>query len=476
MRVSLYDKLDEILILLKGGRNYESMQAGSDFIAVNKWPSGLVVVRNKAAQTIGMGFLVRACGKLCLGTAAHVALKCKDGFILSGPITNHVSVQIDDAMVVLTTNLDFTLIQVPENTASKLGVAKVKLGKTPTENAAVNVYGFVNGRLCQSFGVMGSTTRNLGFKHSMSTLNGFSGTPIFRDGCVVGVHSRSDGMGYNYGLSLDFLLDSLKTSEFESGDYDSDRYAYHREEDLDYDDEEDFDVLTWKWEGKQQRFARADSEGWAEFDAEEEALSRFHRKDGRLAGIDWHDDAPMDFDAPVWEQAVNFRLRPSNGAQTSSNGKHVKGKQLETCSNAESTTSTPPDLKETKEARPKKSKRKSKLSKAGNGPQEPRKQSDSVSSSTETDSSLDNGNRTKKDSNGSEPKSLDSTQKPTPPVGSRALRKRIRQIKSAKLVMAQLNKLETVAILDTELKHSLRELALLQTLSVESEPLSKKIL
>jgi len=470
VKVSLFDKLDEILRLIKSQRHYESAQQGSDFIAVKTWPSGLVTVRNHLAQTVGMGFLIRAGGKLCLGTAAHVALKCKNGFILSGSPENLTHVKIDCSNIVLQTTMDFILLQVPENTASKLGVSKVKLAKTPKESAAISVFGYVNGRLCQSFGVMGNTTQNMGFKHGLSTLSGFSGSPIFKDGFVVGIHSRCDPMGYNYGLSLDFCLNALKTSEFESSSYDADRYAYHREEDIDYDAEEDFDVLAWEWEGKSARRARANEEGWAEFE-QSEGVKAF-RTVRELGSFDWSDETPMDFSDPIFEQnAVNFRFRPSNGAVRSTNGKQAP--ILETCAQLDTSTSTPQVPKVTNEVLPRKKGKKSKNSVIGNGPKVVRKQPGTVCSCTATGSKSANGNQDKTDNYGSETKSCDSTHAATRQNGSQ-LGKEIRQLKIAIAVVAKREDHLAMESLKRDLEDLKKVAALQRKTSKESGLSSKK--
>jgi len=419
VKVSIAEKLDEILQLLRTttGRLLESRQSGSDFMEVGQLPKGLVVVRSVNGTTVGMGFLVRAKGKLCLGTAAHVGQKIVDGFILSGNADNLACVQVRDIKPVLTTTLDFILLEVPENTSSILGIGKVKLGPTPSEGKVVNAYGFVNGRLCRSMGLTGSLARNFGFKHTASTLAGFSGTPLYHNDTIVAVHSRSDAMGYNYALSLDVFLNGINQT-LEANVYENDFRAFRQTEEdfLEREDEDLYNEVAWKWESQAAVGARNSGKMWCTLTANESS----HWASG--AGIQsldkWADETPMDFDdlgpvpslsdfRPRFESAPgNFRRGSSHGAVSSTNG---KGKEKETICESAVPSTIVNSVEPPKEALRKRKKKNSKRSKTGTGPTKAPVSSKTASTSIPVVSFEDHGSLMNSNEKESETKSSSAT-------------------------------------------------------------------
>lgn len=352
VRVSIIDKIDEILSILKGlTRNYEAIQSGNPFYSEGKWPAGLVIVRDSFGTTKGMGFLTVVGGKWYLGTAAHVAQRCTSGIILTAGLGENVKhVVVGDAAIKLTGSMDFVLVAVPSNTASVLGVKTAKMAKGPASGLPITAYGFVKGEFVSSTGTVVSPTQFFGFKHSVSTINGFSGTPLYRDGLIVGVHSRSNGISENFGLNLDFISGSL-----ESKDYDSRRFMREQTE------FEDVNASEVAWEFEDKAFlGKSTPHSWAVKESD-----RLTFTGANLSDFVWADDAPMDFeDLPVFESG--FRRGPFTGATPTMTGKKTVQPST-TVSLLESSISTTPAEKVTPASpRKKKSKRKSR-SKTGNG-------------------------------------------------------------------------------------------------------------
>jgi len=390
------DRLDEILVLLRKQTLYEAKQNGSEFIESDKWPKGLVVVRDNIGQAKGMGFLATFGGKLHLVTAAHVAILCKRGIILSAGIDTlqkHVEI-LAGAEIGLHSTTDIVAIVVPANTASKLGVSKVKIGKTPSQGKAITTFGYVKGKFVSSLGVMGKPAAFMGFEHGCSTLCGFSGTPVYKDEVIVGIHSRSDGLQTNFGLSLDFLTDSL-----ESSDYDSARHMRELDE---FEDTEE-KMAAWQWGQQQPRRGYSTEKSLA---IDQEHFRSWNA--ATLGTFDWMDETPMNYDdVPRFSKLESvFRNGPKLGANNTSSGTVAQTNSTPTMSaNAGVSTSSTPEAKETPASRRRRNRRKSKRSKAGNGPEEESKLSSIVLETTADVSGLENGGQEKTERNGSEPKS-----------------------------------------------------------------------
>jgi len=390
------DRLDEILVLLRKQTLYEAKQNGSEFIESDKWPKGLVVVRDNIGQAKGMGFLAIFGGKLHLVTAAHVAILCKRGMILSAGIDTlqkHVEL-LAGAEIGLHSTTDIVAIVVPANTASKLGVSKVKLGKTPSQGKAITTFGYVKGKFVSSLGVMGKPAAFMGFEHGCSTLCGFSGTPIYKDEVIVGIHSRSDGLQTNFGLSLDFLVESL-----ESSDYDS---ARHMRE-LDEFEELENKTATWQWGQQSPRRGYSTDKSFA---VDTEHFRSWNA--ATLGTFDWMDETPMNFeDVPRFAKLESvFRNGPNLGANNTSSGTQAQTNSTQTTSaDVVVSTSSTPEAKETPVSRRRRNRKKSKRSKAGNGLEEESKLSSTVLETTAGVSGSENGNQAQTEKNGSEPKS-----------------------------------------------------------------------
>lgn len=412
VRMSLSEKMDRIIQLLSSnGRILEARQDGSDFFEAESWPKGLVLVRNKFGHSIGMGFLVRLSGNWCLVTAAHVALKCRQGFILSAGLDSkehedkkivQKHVQIDgEQELISTSSMDYVAIKVPADINSKLGVSKVKMAKTPSEGSVISVYGYVGGKFVKALGTIGPQAANMGFAHFASTIGGFSGTPIYRDGLIVGIHSRVDGKQNNYGLSLDFLLGELEEASTWS-DPASKRQMRTQEE---FDEELDyFKKGSVSWNIGSTYFVGASSkETWTKNRLAQGA------KPSRLMDFDWSDETPMDYfeamDMSVFPRSETPALENTGDNNTTTSTEEADKKTETICESAATSTSSTPEEKATLESQPEKKKKRSRRSKAGNGPKQESTPSETVLESTPENSDGPSGSPTLVVELGSKPKS-----------------------------------------------------------------------
>jgi hypothetical protein len=222
------DILRQILAILRGGYTKEAMQHGSPLIKADEWPAGLVAIRNYTGEHYGFGFIyTKKDGTPILITAAHVLKKVAQGMILS---VADKSVRVaNDAQVVLASTFDVAGVVLEKAVSSRLGVKKVKVSSVPAESGTVSCFGYVRGEFVRTIGLIESVASRFRFRHTASTLPGFSGTPIFNgDKEVCGIHIEHDGMGFNYALSLEFLV-NIK----EDADYWRKRHLLRYEDELD---------------------------------------------------------------------------------------------------------------------------------------------------------------------------------------------------------------------------------------------------
>lgn len=414
VKLGLMDKLDEILRLLRAQTTLEARQAQSEFVEAEVWPKGLVLIRDHRANSIGMGFITVIENKHLVITAAHVLSRCTRGLILSAGCVQQKHVTItQDAKLVLKTSSDIVGFEVPPNTMATLGVSKVKLGQTPSQGLPVSVFGFFKGQFVSALGVMGKPTRGFYFQHGCSTIGGFSGTPIYKDGVIVGIHSRASGSQENYGLSLDFLITKL-----ESKDYDGARHMREVEEwdpdfylDMSNREQEDIDAdvddFQWEFEKRAGRRARTTEKTWMQTP---NLASLFTEENNRISGFNYVDSERYQMEHAPSVSAGKlpvFHERPSHsGAQPTTNGSRTpKKEETTTSTESENLTSSTQEEKVTPENPPKKKKKKSKSSKPGNGQRAQSTPSEAPSGNTPPASTSDPGNPRKKASSGSGPKS-----------------------------------------------------------------------
>nr|UHS71526.1 MAG: putative ORF2 polyprotein [Barnaviridae sp.] len=251
--------LERILAALNGGRYKESMQSGSPVIPLDVWPSHLISIRNLAGAHVGFGFWTIIKGKHALVSAAHVFAEVALGGSLHA---NGVSLKLEDFKILVRSSMDVCALEIPATYGSQLKVRKMKIARTPMFGKSVSVYGFIEGIISRTIGVVsGPDSGAFKYKHTASTLPGHCGSPlIIGENQVVGIHIESDAMGFNYALSLDFLVVTQEADNYTDGKYG-----------LRYDQELEFGVREYLVVGSQVDEIMYDKTAWkleaeAEFD------------------------------------------------------------------------------------------------------------------------------------------------------------------------------------------------------------------
>lgn len=174
-----------------GGNYFSPVTAGAE-------PRSLVALYTKQDVQVGFGSRVSWDGKEYLLTAYHVWEGLRDGFKLS---KNGNMVPGDGAELYIGCRhktLDFALVEMPPACWSKLGVGKSQLRSFSGSNAYVKVFGGKSSTsLVSSSGNAARLATPISIAHSASTAPGWSGSPLYQDGVVVGIHT-----GYiQYGVS-----------------------------------------------------------------------------------------------------------------------------------------------------------------------------------------------------------------------------------------------------------------------------------
>jgi hypothetical protein len=353
--------------------------------------------------------------------------------------------------------MDVVVIEVPADTSQKLAIKKIKqISRTGGVTTPIRTYGYIGGKLHFAIGLIMKETRRFGFTHTASTRRGFSGSPIYQDGKIMGIHSRADGAGTNYALSLDFIA-GVKEESPTGG-----KKRHMREleelaqqyEEQQATEEYDEDEVAWQWQNKQARRAMTKKEAWMVANDE---IRRFYGvEEGdrfvTLSQFKWQDKTPMDLDDEDYYEAkkikrnleaVNFPIAPNNGGNHTSNGTSseiLKSPNQQTEDIVEISTSSIQEEGTVVKDQPKRKKSKKKRSETGNGPTETSTQLPVASTSTLESSKLENGSPQKGKNKESNPKSWTQvfTQELTSQLGTALGDEEIRAILArAKLVASE---------------------------------------
>ncbi|WBG54468.1 P2a [Mimosa mosaic virus] len=207
-RVNMNEK-DETAVL---GSTYSVVDPGKE-------PKSLVLLKN-GATTVGAGCRIKFMGKDYLLTAAHVWYRpqgicelCKGGRAI--PIDPSWKVAYSCAQP----PVDFVLVEVPSPVWSKLevGCAKVSPWRSPIFATA---FGGDNSlKLLSAHGKVDQEMGNgLRLTHFCATAQGFSGTPLYTENGVIGMHLGYKELGrsnraFNVGACLQILQAHLTTDE-----------------------------------------------------------------------------------------------------------------------------------------------------------------------------------------------------------------------------------------------------------------------
>lgn len=174
-----------------GGNFFSPVTTGAE-------PKSLVTLYTRQDVQVGFGSRVSWNSKEYLLTAYHVWEGLRDGFKLS---KNGLMVPGEGAELYIgcrQKSLDFALVEMPSACWSKLGVGKSQLRSFTGSNAYVKVFGGKSSTaLVSSAGNATRLATPVSIAHSASTAPGWSGSPLYQDGIVVGIHT-----GYiQYGVS-----------------------------------------------------------------------------------------------------------------------------------------------------------------------------------------------------------------------------------------------------------------------------------
>lgn len=210
----------------------EAMVPGSPVIGLDEWPQQVCALRNKAGQHIGFGSFIVVNGKWVCLTAGHVLQECLGGIMWTPKSTVMIS---STSRVIIRGSLDVVGFEVSNVVAAALGCKKMKLARTPAMGSVISLHGYVNGKMSLTKGNVSGLGGVFKFKHTASTLPGFCGSPVIvGENKIVGIHIESDGMGFNYGLSLDLFVRNK-----EADTYAEDKWLFGQFEELETDEEDD---------------------------------------------------------------------------------------------------------------------------------------------------------------------------------------------------------------------------------------------
>nr|UHS71722.1 MAG: polyprotein P2a [Sobemovirus sp.] len=189
--------------------------SGSSFEIVKPGlgPQSLVAISN-GTTIVGMGCRVTYLGGTYLLTANHVwqgnatrLYLVKDDYQTEVDLSSHISFGCYDRRV------DFVLVKIPDRVWSRLGVKSSPL-KPLEKRSIVTCYGMSNSNLMCSTGRADRGVYSHDILHSCSTTNGWSGTPLFYKGAVVGVHCGFKKMGSsNRGSNVGLLMQIASKDE-----------------------------------------------------------------------------------------------------------------------------------------------------------------------------------------------------------------------------------------------------------------------
>lgn len=332
-------KLDQILNAITGKTFKESMQNGSPQIKCDTWPTHLISLRSKSGEHVGFGFVIARHGGQLLLTAAHVIqeiVKSGEGSL----VANGQHLKMDLAWKVsLAGSFDLVGIKLPSNVATSLKVKSLKLAKTPGTGTALSTYGYINGEITRTVGVISGRSSRMRVKHTASTQRGHCGSPmILGENKVCAIHFESDGLGYNYAFPLDFLVETKEAIN----NYTEDQRLWEIQQQRQDREAEDYqawlDEHEQVWGETNSRFDYYD--GDLEYRLEQSELNYRNLRSAQRAedeermrqyavkdfGINWAED---DFDMESYENPYSLENVPRPGERMQRGFKEapIKGKE-----------------------------------------------------------------------------------------------------------------------------------------------------
>ncbi|AKN81081.1 polyprotein P2a [Cymbidium chlorotic spot virus] len=169
-------------------------------------PASLVSISN-GTDVVGMGSRVNYNGTTWLLTASHVWNGASPLLYLAkGGLQTEVSAEWPVGLSCTHRTADFVLVKVPDRVWSRLGVKSAPLSAM-AKTSIVTIFSDSNGTMLSSAGraVHGEYSHDI--QHTCSTTNGWSGSPLYYKGAVVGIHCGLKDFGVsNRGVNVGVLL------------------------------------------------------------------------------------------------------------------------------------------------------------------------------------------------------------------------------------------------------------------------------
>lgn len=261
---------------------------------------GLMSIRTKTGQVIGMAYRCEFMGKPVLSTARHVydeILKLGEPPLIEHKGKTH-PFEISKWKIALSSkesDLDVILLEQPGSIFSVLQVAKLVHHKY-ANNMSIVVWGYTNGVLSAATGtIVNRPDHPFKFNHFASTERGYSGSPVLFNGKVVGIHTGASELNAcNTGTEVFWetnietdgtaqkrnrrrVWDDADWKEYQLSMFEIDNQEYE----LKYDDSRNYDFRPRPVEPQE------------------------------LRGRPWYEEEePMDYDAPLPWQESGFQKGP----------------------------------------------------------------------------------------------------------------------------------------------------------------------
>lgn len=170
-------------------------------------PASLVAISN-GSEIVGMGSRVTYLGRSYLLTANHVWNgNFEKRYLAKGDLQAEVPSSATISYGCLDPRVDFALVAIPENIWSRLQVKSSPLS-IMAKQSLVTIYGGKDTKhlLCSS-GRANKGEYSHDIVHGCTSTNGWSGTPLYHKGAVVGIHCGSKKLGFeNRGVNVGVLL------------------------------------------------------------------------------------------------------------------------------------------------------------------------------------------------------------------------------------------------------------------------------
>jgi hypothetical protein len=180
---------------------------------------GVLSIRDASGNVRGMACRIDFKGRSVMQTADHVyAAMCQEKDLFVEHKGKQLPFVLKDWKILLQSPapfLDIVLLAEPTAFFSNLGVKSLKT-RILNPFKMVSLHGYSEGEIEITYGIVHQTDKAFIFNHKCSTKNGFSGTPIFQDGYVVGIHTGADVLkGENFGTSCFWLETDKKEGDYE---------------------------------------------------------------------------------------------------------------------------------------------------------------------------------------------------------------------------------------------------------------------